>query len=258
MATSQWARRHQLLYGGGVLLFFLVLLLPIIFYITYTPASCFDGKLNQSETDVDKGGTCVLLDERYVQPHAVLWSRTFAVRDGFYNAVAYIENPNQNAGVLDAVYQFKFYDEKNILIAERFGRTSIIPEKVFPIFEGRIDTGNRIPARTTFGFVNDFKWERMKDTTVGLTVINEKVSDIGTTPRVDAELYNTTVEPFTDISLVATLFDASGNAFASSRTLVQNVEPGEKKSITFTWPEPFADEIARIDIIPLAPPAIAQ
>lgn len=254
MTTSQWARRRQMIYGGGLFFFVLAIVAPIIFFLVYQPSSCFDGKLNQGETTIDRGGPCVLLDERFVQPYAVLWARTFPVRDGFYNTVAYIENPNQNAGVYNAVYQFKLYDEKNILIAERFGQAPILPEGVYPIFESRIDTGNRVPARTLFSFVEDVTWEKMSDPTAAISIRNEKVSDIDSNPRLDAKIYNDGVVPVTDIVLVATLFDVAGNAFTSSRTLVETIDPNKELSIAFTWPEPFPVDVARVDIIPLVLP----
>jgi len=252
--VSSWARNRQILYGGGVLLFFFVIIAPIVFVSMYEPASCFDGKLNQEETDIDRGGPCQLLDERLLQPHAVLWSRAFPVRDGFYNAVTYIENPNQGAGVYDAAYQFKLYDEKNILIAERFGRVPVFSGKVFPIFESRIDTGNRVPVRTFFSFVSDFTWERMDDPTIGISIQNERISALDTAPRIDAVMHNNTVLAQDDIVVIATLFDSVGNAIASSRTLVERITPNEEVAIAFTWPRPFTSEVARVDIVPLALP----
>ena len=254
MTTSSWARQRQLTYGGGILLFFFVVIAPIVFFTTYEVATCFDGIHNQNETTIDRGGECVLLDERFMQPHVVLWSRAFPVRDGFYNTVAYIENPNQGAGVFNAAYQFKLYDERNILITERFGRVAVLPGKVFPVFESRIDTGNRIPTRTFFSFVSDFQWERMAETLEGVSVINERLSTLGSSPRLDTVLRNSSVYIHEDIVIIATLFDAQGNAFASSRTLVEKLVPNEERDIAFTWPESFDDEVARIDIIPLALP----
>lgn len=258
MATSSWARKRQMVYAGGVFLFFFVIVAPIVFFSTYKPASCFDGKLNQSEVSIDRGGPCVLLDSRSVQPHAVLWSRAFPVRDGFYNSVAYIENPNQGAGVYDASYQFKLYDDRNILIAERFGRVPIFPGKVFPIFESRIDTGNRVPVRTFFSFLNEFQWEKMEDPTIGLSVLNQRITKLQTTPRVDAAIRNNTTQEKEDIVVVATLFDAADNAIASSRTLVERLAPSEQAEIAFTWPRAFATPVSRVDIVPLALPSRRQ
>lgn len=258
MATSDWAKNRQIMYGTGVFLFFFVIIAPIVFFSVYKPPSCFDGKLNQTETAIDRGGPCQLLDTNYVQPHAVLWSRTFPVRDGFYNAVAYIENPNQAAGVYDAAYQFKLYDERNILIAERFGRVPVFPGKVFPIFESRIDTGNRVPVRTFFSFVSDFTWERMEDPTLGISIINEKLSGVETSPRIDAVVRNNTVLAKEDVVIITTLFDPAGNAMASSRTLVERIVPNEEIPIAFTWPHPFSADVARVDIVPLALPKRTQ
>ena len=254
MAISAWARKQQMLYGGGVALFFIVLAAPFVFFALYEPASCFDGKLNQGESTVDRGGPCVLLSEFDVQPHAVLWSRAFPVREGFYNAVAYIENPNQEAGVYNVGYQFKLYDDRNILIAERYGQVPVFPGKVFPIFESGIDTGNRVPVRTFFGFTSGFQWERMPDPTIGLTIINQRVADLDSSPRIDAVVRNSTVRSKEDIVIVATLFDQADNAIASSRTIVRRIDPNEEVAIAFTWPRPFALGVARVDIVPLALP----
>jgi len=254
MATSDWARKRQIIYGAGVFLFFFVIIAPIVYVNVYEAPSCFDGKLNQEETAIDQGGPCMLLDERFIQPHAILWSRAFPVREGFYNAVAYIENPNQGAGVYDAAYQFQVYDDRNILIAERFGRVPIFPGKVFPIFESRIDTGNRIPVRTFFSFVSEFTWERMEDIARDISVTNEKITNVDTVPRISATLKNFALEAREDVVVVATVFDTAGNAMASSRTLVEFMNAGEETDIAFTWPLPFTSKISRIDVIPLALP----
>lgn len=255
MATSGWARRRQILYSAGIALFFGAIIAPIVFFATYKPATCFDGELNQEETAIDRGGPCQRLDERFLQPHAVLWSRAFPVRDGFYNAVAYIENPNSLGGVYDAAYQFKLYDDRNILIAERFGRVPVFPGKVFPIFESRIDTGNRVPVRTFFTFINDFVWERMEDPTLGLVISNQSLSNVESSPRLDATVRNTAVTDREDVVIVATLFDAANNAIASSRTLIERLGPNQETPIAFTWPRAFSDSVSRIDIVPLALPS---
>lgn len=254
MVHSKWAKRRQIIYAVGVLLFFSAIIGPIVFFSVYEAPSCFDGKLNQEETDVDRGGPCQLLDERTVSPHAILWSRAFPVRDGFYNAVAYVENPNQEAGVYDAAYQFKLYDERNILIAERFGRVSVPPGQVFPIFESRIDTGNRVPIRTFFSFVNRFSWERMTDPVQGVVIQNEQLLAVDTAPRLEALVSNTTIRDKENIVVVATLFDEAGNAFASSRTLIERLTPQEQTSVVFTWPHPFSLKVARVDVVALGLP----
>ena len=79
--------------------------------------------------------------------HAVLWARSFLVRSvaeagaNDYTAVAYIQNPNEGAGVADVHYQFTFFDSQNVFVAQRDdGETPIMPGGVTPVIETSIDT----------------------------------------------------------------------------------------------------------------------
>lgn len=247
-----------MIYLSSVVVFFAIAVgFPIAYGYFSTPATCSDGVQNQDETSVDRGGPCLALDEQSLQPHAVLWSRAFKVRDGSYNAIAYIENPNSNAGVPVARYRFGFYDAGNILIAERKGTSFIMPGGITPIFEPRIDTGNRIVAHTYFEFTGPLSWQRMYDTASAISISDKEVTDIATLPRVSARAANSSVADILSPSFVIVVFDPSGNAFAVSQTSVQRLSANGSAAITFTWPDPFAQSVGRIDIIPLSAPVPA-
>lgn len=251
-----WASRKRFVYGAGVFLFFLVVIgIPVVIWL-YKPPSCFDGKQNQGETTVDKGGPCLLLDERALSPSSILWSRAFPVRGGLYSAIAYIENPNNAAGVRSVSYRFGLYDEKNVLVAERLGRMYIMPGSITPVFEGAIDTGNRVVARTYFQFTSPLVWERMKNTAGVLSIGNKVVADESSSPRLAADVTNTSVAVVTKPLFVAVVFDTAGNAFAASGTTLPRLRGEEKEAITFTWPDPFPKAVGRIDIMALLPPAL--
>jgi len=242
------------MYLSAIFLFFAVIFgVPLALWL-YEPSSCFDGKRNQKETAIDKGGPCQLLDERYLTPHAVLWSRSFQVRGGERGAVAYIENPNGEAGVQKVAYRFRLYDERNILVAEREGTTFIMPGGLTPVFEGAIDTGNRVVARTYFEFTEPLVWEHMTDTTEAFTVQEKQIYDTTTSPRLAALIENESVAEITNTSFVAVVFDTAGNAFAASETLLPRIAAGAEREIVFTWPGAFRVTIGRLDILPLLPP----
>lgn len=249
-----WASRRRTFYLSGVILFFaLIAGIPFVIW-WYEPATCFDGKQNQGETVVDRGGPCQLLDERALIPQAIQWARSFAVRDGSWSAVAYIENPNESGGVFLVPYRFKLYDDRNIIVAERLGSTYIMPNSITPVYEGGIDTGNRRVARTYFEFAAPLVWERAVDSAgvieiTGKTLSNERVS-----PRVAAFAENTSVVEAEDVEFVSVLFDPEGNAVAASRTVLPVMRPGEKQEIVFTWPEAFVGPLGRIDILPVREP----
>jgi len=254
MSKSAWARRRQIVYGSVVVGVFALGITATLLVSTQEAPTCFDGVRNQGETAVDKGGPCRLLDERFLQKEAVLWARPFKVREGFYNAVAYVENPNPQAGAYEVAYQFRLYDKDNILITERFGNTPLYPGKVFPVFESRLNVGNRIPVRATFDFVEPIVWERMEDDAVGLQVQNPQLTAFGDSPRLDAEIRNTTLKTFRNVIVVGTVFDESGNAINASRTLVSRLEPNTAVSIAFTWPSAFERTARKFEIIPLVLP----
>src|SRR3989344_4283849 len=191
-----WASRRRPFYALGVALFFLVVVGGRVAYWFFSvPPSCFDGIQNQRETSVDRGAPCPLLDEGALATPAVLWARSFRVRDGLYSSVAYIQNPSTDAGIRAAHYRFGLYDEKNIIVTERRGVTFIMPGTITPIFEGAIDTGNRAVAHTYFDFTDSFTWERLVDTSGVLSISNTQVADLSSEPRLTAVVQNTSVAP---------------------------------------------------------------
>jgi len=220
----------------------------------YEPATCFDGVKNQGETAVDKSGPCMLLDERTLVPHAIQWARAFSVRDGSWSAVAYIENPNPGAGVANASYRFKLYDDRNVLVAEREGSSYIMPNSVTPIYEGGFDTGNRKVGRTYFEFSAPLVWERMEDASKFISLTGKALLDAQTSPRVIAIAENSAVTEARDVWFVAVVFDPAGNAIAASRTFVPVIAPEGRENLVFTWPEAFATNVGRIDVLSLRAP----
>ena len=216
--------------------------------------TCTDGIQNQGETAIDRGGPCPLLDAATLTPTAVLWTRAFHVRDGTYSAVAYIENPNPAAGVASVPYDFKLYDADNILVAERTGTTFIMPGGVTPVFEGGIDTGNRLAARAYFEFTAAPQWQQMCNPAAAIAIDGRNTADLATVPRVTAQATNAAVSALLDLSFVAVVFDGAGNAFAASATHMPRLGAGESQPLVFTWPDPFTYAPARVDILPMVAP----
>jgi len=243
------------MYGMGVIAFFVVIIGgPLAYWYFSIPATCSDGKRNQGETAVDRGGPCQALDERQLSPSAVLWSRSFRVRDGSYTAAAYIQNPNKNAGATKVAYLFRFYDSRNILIGERTGITYIMPGGITPIIESAIGTGERVVAHTYFELVEEPDWQRMVNPAAEITINDKTLLNLESAPRIIAQVRNTSVEAMRDIQFVTVIFDPAGNAFAASKTLLPRLEANAITEIIFTWPDAFNISVGRIEIIPVLPP----
>ena len=253
-----WASYRRILYLTGVILFFVIIIGgPIAYKILNIPQTCHDGILNHGETNIDRGGPCLLLDERTLVTPSIVWARALVVREGSYNAVAYIQNPNKVAGVETAQYVFRLYDSNHILLAERKGETYIMPAGITPIFEGAIETGKRAVAHTTFEFTNTpLVWKWMHSTIGSIAMSGILLENKEVVPQLSAVAYNSDVSSITGISFVAVVFDTIGNAMSASATTLPTIGGLERTTLRFTWPTPFQLVVGSTDVLPKKTPLV--
>lgn len=245
-------QRNKYVFGALAILIFIISI-PAYLFLKKEP-TCSDNTRNQGEKGVDCGGPCELLCASQMSDINILWSRSFRVVDGVYNSVAYIENPNLDGGIRSVPYTFKLRDEKNIIVAERTGTAYVPPGEVVPVFEPSVETGERIPRRTTFTLRGDTrKWIKLPDYNNSLEIQNIKRNLDRRSPKIEAEVVNTAVERVSEVDVVAVVFNEEGNAIGASQTYIPNLSGGEKTSLVFTWPRSFEQNVTRVDIKALKP-----
>lgn len=248
MALS-WSTRRKMVYIS-------ILVLPALVFggyllwQFYQPPTCYDGVQNQDELGVDCGGSCQAVCQDLAQDASVVWSRSFNVSGPVYNSVAYIENPNVNLVAQEVPYSFKLYDAENVLITERQGVITIPPQAVFAVFEPSVETGNRVPVRTTFEFLEEPFWENTSGDRPKPQIQEKTLREQRTTPRLDITVANPSLVSIRDLHLVAILFDTDGNAVHTSRTVIDEVPAESTETTVFTWPRPFSRGVARTEVIP--------
>jgi Mg-chelatase subunit ChlD len=167
------------------------------------------------------------------------------VTDGVYSIVAYVENPNISSEASDVPYSFKLYDENNSLIMERTGSTFIPRNKSFAVFEGKIPVNGRIPKSVQFSFTAKPIWKKSLIPNPEIQVTNKALLRPETSPRIEANLLNKSLEDVTHIEATAIVYDGNNNAVAVSRTFVDSIPKGQSIQAVFTWPQPFA---TRLDV----------
>lgn len=250
-----WARQRQLLYGGVVAVFLLSIVgIPV--YVTFfnKAPTCFDRVMNGIETGVDCGGDCerACANEVFPEP-IVLWSRMFSVARGLHNLVAYVQNPNVNHTAEPVPYVFLVYDKDNVLIGTREGYAVVPPTKTFPIFEPAFDAGARVPAKTVFEFTAPAVWNKFEVSKPELEVIDERLLNATSSPQIKASVVNKTINIYRNIEVVVIVYNQGGNAFASSKTIIDVLRPNAEEPVVFTWPSGFIEGVAKIEIIPKLP-----
>ncbi len=244
-----WSGKRQSFFIFGALAVALLLIaLPLFFYF-YKAPTCSDGKKNADETGIDCGGSCEKLCRNEYTPPIVEWVRSARVSEGIYNAVAYVENHNINAGTGNIGYTFKYYDKDNILLYERKGVTFIPARDAFAVFEDGVSINSRVPARVSFEFRDTALWHNEVAGEYSLAISNITLSSATSTPKISADVRNKTVASVGKTELVAIVYDTKDNAIAFSRTIVDGFDPEETVKIVFTWPEALRGEYARTEIL---------
>ena len=242
-----WAFWRRMQYGIGYSLVVMLCLVGVYYNYFYEPDSCFDGVQNGDELGVDCGGSCVRICSFTVEPPRVLWAESFAVTDNQYNAVAYIENRNQIAGTPEVRYTFQLFDKDGI-INQKSGITSLPPNTTQPVFEGRIATGERVPTRTTLELTPAELWlpgasDRGNYRTTALELLQAD-----SRPRLNVTLQNDNLYAVNNVEVIATIFDARGTPLTASQTFIDNFAGRSQSNLVFTWPRPIAKTIRSCEV----------
>jgi len=244
-----WAQKRRLIYISIIIVvFLLVVVLPTVIHF-YKAPTCFDKKQNGTELGIDCGGSCTLLCSVQYAPLIVKWQRFAKVSDGVYNVLAYIENSNLGAIAENLSYSFKMYDNRGVLIAERFGKTFAPANRIMAVFEPELSTGNRIPQRVEFSFSNQAVWLKQESRETGLSLSQQVMSREDSAPRLTVTLTNKTINQIKNIEAVAIVYNSQGNTVAFSRTIVEAIAGQESKEVYFNWPKPFTEQSSRTEVI---------
>ena len=258
---SKWAvkRKRRIVIILGIIFIFLLTL--VLLRIGNKEPTCADGVQNGQELGVDCGGACLKICREDVRDVVVWWERPFKVAHGVYNTVAYFENQNLESGLQKVDYEFRLYDKDNILVSQPIvGSTFIEPNKRSAVFESGITTGDNEAYTSFFRISSVQNWKRTDQSfSYSLFQIGEPVlTNQDTSPKLSAPVENKTFFNFTDVPVVAILYNNEGNAIAASRTFIDRIDQGGQTDVFYSWPEPFGDVVSRIEIIPRIDPFIQR
>jgi len=243
----RWAFWRRVQYGTGFGVFGLVIFGFIYMTNFYQAPTCFDGKQNAQERGPDCGGGCSNVCAFDVQQPTVQWARSFRVTDSQYNAVAYIENNNPNEAAPEVPYTVSLYDAQG-LITKREGTTILPRDSVYPIFEPRIDTQGRVPTQTVVALGAIDTWVQAGSGSEQFSVVSRELTGADARPRLEAKIYNNALTRVKEMEVIATIFDAQGNALTSSRTFIDDFAPRTTQTAVFTWPEPIAKTLRSCEV----------
>ena len=217
--SLSWAAKRQLI---------ILVILAIIILLVFSVVIYSFIKKTLSTDDVSSPAVA--------QDISILWERVFASREGSVDAAALLENPNRNFGAKKFVYTFRIYDKNNILIVIKENETFINPGEKFIVFEPNISVQNREPRKTIFE-IRSLNWESMEPMPIlQIDTLSKNILFDNEMPRAELTIKNQANKSYDNIEAVLVLFSASGDAVATSRTVIDQILIGEEKRLVFTWP----------------------
>lgn len=223
----------------------------IVYPMIFKKSTCFDGKLNGDEIEIDCGGSCSRVCDSKVSEPIVVWSRAFFVTDNIYNLAAYIENQNTNAGVIKANYEFRIYDTNNKLLGRKEGSTYIPPNQQFIVFEPRFNAGESQIRSVSFEFLPPFVWQK-KDpvlNTLPIKIDNVVLDNNFNMPNLTANIKNESIYDIPPFEVIAVLYDIDGNAINVSKTEREGLVSNGVSPVYFNWPEALPSTPVKQDIL---------
>ncbi|MEK7596406.1 MAG: hypothetical protein AAB564_02585 [Patescibacteria group bacterium] len=248
MDILNWRAKRQIFYLAIFAALALAILGAAIFWFSSEP-TCFDGRKNQKEEEIDCGGPCGKKCAGETKNPAVLWSRAIKTSDGIYDAAALVENPNIFAGIQSLPYKFKLYDQRNVLVGVREGEIFVNPAERFMIFEPGIVTKEKIPARAVLEMAakEEIDWVRIEKNPPNFSV-EKKTFYKDPFPFLEVKVHNRSLTSFPEVYVNAVIYDKDNNVQAASQTVLDAVEPDALRFAFFTWQKPFEKEAEIIEI----------
>lgn len=217
-----------------------------------TIPTCFDNRQNGDEEGVDCGGSCIPCKYLALKDVDVYWAKYLNPRRGSYDAVAYVKNPNLYYGSLKLNYEFELYDESNALVAVRNGSTFIHPNESVTIIEPDLRTN--LPVRTVNFKIMESAWILIRDQlpVYDISLVRRNYSVVANVRGVkqsvvSADIFNNTLETISRANVSILLFDKDRNIIGAGRTIVESLNPGETREISFSWPEEIRGTVDSIE-----------
>ena len=212
---ASWSSRRKLSYATIVILVIVISIALLVFFFFYSAPTCFDGKRNGDELDIDCGGSCVRLCQSAFLPPRQEWggAKIEKLADGLYNVASYIVNPNVSGAAID------------------------------------------VPAKAIFEFTSPPDWFKSGDELGGLVVVDKKYEESANGSSLEIILENRTLYPYEDIRVGAVLYDAEGNVIGFSQTIVDEIPPKGREIAPFTWSINRDGRVTTIEVLPTVEPA---
>jgi len=223
-----------------------------LFFLFYKVPTCFDGAMNGDEKGIDCGGSCQKLCTLESLPIITKGdARLIRMATSTYIAVAYLENPNAEAGVYRARYNIKIFDKENIVPIKKIEGSAFVPKgSRFAIYEGPfLVDQDVVPVRAILSWEEPLLWEKNISSKPPLELKSRSFLRTESSPRLEVVVGNSSLNSVSNIDMTSLVFDENGNIFAAAKTFIDRLDGSEETRAIFSWPRPLEGRPVEIEIL---------
>ncbi len=223
----------QILYGAGYLAFIFLIIAGVYFILLKPEATCFDGRKNQGEIEVDCGGPCATCETRTLNPLEVSSVRDFSVGNKTV-ITAEIKNSNPNYGADNFYYTFNIYNSIGEKIYTLTDNSFIYAGEIKYIFEANIIQKDIKKIELSFSEIN---W-KSRDEFPKPEIQTREVKTESTKPiNVSGLVINNNAFELSKVSIISFLFNENGIRIGVSKTELNNLKAFEERFFRIIFPD---------------------
>jgi hypothetical protein len=235
----------------GIYVFAFIMLISGVYMITRPDPTCFDGKLNQNEKNIDCGGVCAPCPEELIGKDLVVTNATVVYGgENAYDVIAEVHNPNPLFGGKKVFYTMTLTDVSGKEIASRRGETFILPNENKYLVQVNIEAMDA-PSDVDVS-VDRVDWVQFTNFDSPQIVVRNQRFGLIDGPLGYAEaiglVSNESPYDFHNVIINVILLDERGVPIAANTTVQNTLEAHSKREFRLTWPDMFPGTITSTEM----------
>lgn len=245
-------KKKQTIIIAIVASFVLAVAIAIYFFYLRPVATCFDSKQNQGEEKIDCGGPCTPCEIIELKPIKIEWIRALKTTESNYDLVARISNVNQNYGAREIKYKFSLFDLNNNLLAEKEGKSFILPREEKFLAEFKVFSANQVLKINLD--IEPVQWEKIKDyEPLEIEVFNSSYQVLDDGPvfsQAAGIIKNSARRDYRNIRLIVVVFDGKEEPLAVNSKDIDLLIAKQELYVTMPWFFDITGNVSGVKIEP--------
>lgn len=248
-----WELKRKILY---TISFAVIICGALVFFargFLFPAPTCYDGKQNGFESNIDCGGECERICQQDVYPLSVVWAKAIKSGKDMYDLVALISNSNIDNASKELGYTFNVYGPDGNIMKTLSASTTAPLDGKFPV----ILQGVNLPVSpvNTVATLSDTLHYKVNESPTSPTIkVLSRTYEAGQIPRVYVTVGNTKRIDIRNLPVRVLLFDTDDNVYAVGQTVIPELLKEGTKEIIITWNEPLPVPPTRIGVYPIFNP----